>query len=326
VHRAEFLRLTLAAAVMVTTPAWPQAQRSRPVGIGWVANGNRASPPPSFAAFRDGLRAAGHIDGRDVVIMDHWIASLDQSDAIAVEVLAGRPDLIVAIGAAVPAAHRHAGELPVVFGYSGDPVIAGFVKSFPRPGIARTGMSWLQLELAGKRIDILKEFKPGLKKVAVIANPLHAGEVEERRISLEAAQRQGITIQYLPVRDLAELESAFAAIDRERSEAIVSFPDYFAVNQAKRISELAVMRRLPLIGGWDTQADQGHLFSYGPNLRESARRLAYFVDRIIRGARASDLPIEQPTVVEFVINQKTAHAIGLAVPRSLLLRADRVIE
>ncbi len=255
-----------------------------------------------------------------------WIPQRENNDSVARELIQLRPDVIVATGAAVYAAHNVAGNVPVVFGFSGDPVKAGFVSSLARPGGERTGMSWMQLELAAKRIDILKEFKPGLKRIAVIANPEHPGEPQEREVSLDAARRQGMAMQYLTATDASDLDRVFASLDRERAEAIVSFPDYFTVNQAARISELASQRRLPLIGGWDTMADRGHLFSYGPDLRASASRLSYFVDRIVRGTRASELPVELPTIVEFVINLKTARAIGVTVPQSLLLRADRVIE
>jgi len=222
--------------------------------------------------------------------------------------------------------HDRKPQMPVVFAYSGDPVDAGFVQSFARPGGTMTGMTFLSLELVGKRIQQMKELLPALNRVAVLANPQHAGEKRERDASQQAATRLGLEVIYLPVTTSAEIEPALLAARKARCDAVDVYPDALMASEAGRIAAIAEREKLPSISGWSLFPESGLLMSYGPNQRESFRRIAAYVDKILRGARPADLPVELPTSIEFVVNQKVARALGIKVPQSMLLRADRVIE
>jgi putative ABC transport system substrate-binding protein len=217
--------------------------------------------------------------------------------------------------------------IPVVFGYSGDPVEAGLVESLPRPGRNMTGISYLVHELVGKRMELLKETLPGVKSVAVIANPQHPGDRAERRTSQAAAGALGVSLEYFEARNPAQLLEALAAIEKAaRSQAVMLFPVQNVINLRERIAAWSMKNRVPTVSGWAQFAEGGNLMSYGPNLSEASRRLGFFVDRILKGTRPADLPVELPTRVELVINQKAARALGVKVPQAVLLRADRVIE
>jgi len=184
----------------------------------------------------------------------------------------------------------------------------------------------MQFELIGKRLEVLKEAVPGVTRVALLANTGHPGVREELARSQAAARRLGFTVQYVPVAAVRDFDGAFEAMARERAEAIVVFPDGFMMSQAPAIADFAARRRIAAISGWAEFATAGNLLSYGPDLREAWRGVAAYVDKILRGARPADLPVEQPTKFELVINLKTAKALGLTIPPSLLQRADQVIE
>jgi putative ABC transport system substrate-binding protein len=182
------------------------------------------------------------------------------------------------------------------------------------------------LELVGKRLELLKELMPRLARVAIVANPAHPGEQLELRASRSAADRLGLAVQYLPVGSAREIEAAFAAIQRERAEAIVAFPDALIMSQARAFAGFAQRHRIPAVSGWSEFADEGNLLTYGPNLRETWRQAAGFVDRLLRGARPAELPVEQPAHYELVVNLAAAQALGLAVPTAVSLRAVRLIR
>ena len=184
----------------------------------------------------------------------------------------------------------------------------------------------LGFELVGKRLDLLKEALPRMTRVAILANPQHAGEQTELRESQAAARRLGLTVQYLPVSSARDFEAAFEAIAREKAEAIVAFPDALIVTQAKPIAEFATKLRIPAISGWAEFAEAGNLMTYGPDLKETWRYIAVFVDKILRGAKPADVPVELPRHLEMVINLRAAKALGITLPPSLLARADRIID
>jgi putative ABC transport system substrate-binding protein len=177
-----------------------------------------------------------------------------------------------------------------------------------------------------KRLELLKEALPGLTRVAILANVLHPGEQTELRESQIAARRLGLTLQYVPVRTVGDFPAAFQTIASGHAEAIVAFPDVLIMAQAKAIAEFAAKHQIPAISGWAEFAADGNLMTYGPHLRESWRHLASYVDKILRGAKPGDLPVEQSSKFELVVNMRTAKALGLTIPPSVLLRADRVIE
>jgi putative ABC transport system substrate-binding protein len=217
-------------------------------------------------------------------------------------------------------------SVPIVFGFSGDPVEAGLVASFARPGGRLTGIAMQSLELVGKRLEVLKELMPRLARVAILANPAHPGEQLELRASRVAADRLGLALQYLPVTSTRDFETAFAALRQERVEAIVAFPDALVMSQAKTIAAFARQHRVPAVSGWSEFAEEGNLLTYGPNLRTTWKQAAGVVDRLLRGARPADLPVDQPSSFELVINLRTADALGLKIPAAVALRADRVVR
>jgi putative ABC transport system substrate-binding protein len=273
---------------------------------------------------RSGLRERGWIEGKNLVI-EAPSGGRAPGDRTA-EFVRQKVDLIVAQGGSVFGARAAAGAIPMVFGINGDPVEAGLVASLSHPGGNLTGITALSAELAGKRLELLKEAVPGIARVAVIANMVHPGVQIELRESQRAAQRLGLTLQWVLVYAVGDFDAAFDAIVREGAQALVAIPDALINRQAKSIAEFSAMRRIPAVSGWAEFAEAGNLMSYGPNLRGFYRHMAVYADKLLRGARPADLPVEQPTAFAFVINLKTAKALGLTIPPSVLLRADQLIE
>jgi len=303
-------------------------QQSKVRRIGWISNDSGSGNAPMFAAFREGLRDLGYVEGRNLVIDARWGEGSDERlEQLAVELVKSKPDVIVTQGG--PATHpviRAGATMPVVFGYSGDPVEAAVVSSLARPGRNFTGMTFLSFDLVGKRLELLKEVMPGLKRIAILANPQHPGEQGELRVSQAAAKALGLSFQYFQAQNAAKVEDALAAILKSHSEAMDVFPDGLLIRSRERIAEFSTKNRIPAISGWAQFAESGNLMSYGPNLRYAYRRLATYVDKIVKGAKPADLPVELPTTVELVVNLKAAKALGIKIPQSILLRADRLIE
>src|SRR5262249_30059002 len=208
----------------------------------------------------------------------------------------------------------------------GDPVEAGFVTSLARPGRNTTGMTFLALELAGKRLELLKEAAPKISRVAIIANRSHPGEQSELKETQAAAQALKASLQYLSITTAADFDKAFDAMRKDRPSGMLTFPDAFTLSHVETIAGFALKSRLPSMFGWKEYVEAGGLISYGPNLNDSYRRLAQYVDKILKGAKPAELPVEQPTKFELVINLKTAKQIGLTIPPNVLARADRVIK
>jgi putative tryptophan/tyrosine transport system substrate-binding protein len=319
--------LGVIAGGFLAAPLAAEAQSAgKTARVGWLALGPNAGPAAVFFdAFREGLRERGWIDGRNLVIEARW-GDRDQARDQAAELVQWKPDVLVTQGPMVFGAQAVTGPIPVVFGFSGDPVEGKLVASLARPGGSLTGISLMQFELIGKRLEVLKEAVPGVTRVALLANTGHPGVREELARSQAAARRLGFTVQYVPVAAVRDFDGAFEAMARERAEAIVVFPDGFMMSQAPAIADFAARRRIAAISGWAEFAAAGNLLSYGPDLREAWRGVAAYVDKILRGARPADLPVEQPTKFELVINLKTAKALGLTIPPSLLQRVDQVIE
>jgi putative ABC transport system substrate-binding protein len=213
-----------------------------------------------------------------------------------------------------------------VFGFSGDPIDAKLVKSLAHPGTSFTGVSYLASVLVGKRIEFLKEALPGIRRIAILARPQHAGEHRERAASEEAAAKLGLAVSYFPIKDPAEIDPAFVAIREAKCDAVVIFPDYTMFQNREKLARLAAEARLPAVSGWSSFAESGLLFNYGPNLRDIYRDLAQYVNRILRGAKPAELPVEFPRSIELVVNMRTARALDLKIPPAILVRADRVIE
>jgi putative ABC transport system substrate-binding protein len=323
-RRREFIRLVGGAA------AWPlvaRAQQPKIARLGWVTTGAVAEVNPFLEALRAGLAAQGYTEGRNLTIAARY-ADGDIAGVLPLaEELTRLPvDVIATQGTATRELLKVSVTVPIVYVFSADPVLAGIADSLARPGRNMTGISVMSVELNGKRLELLREIMPLVKRVAIIASPIHAGEELERANSVEMAQKLGITVQYFPTPNLAELHRAYASMAADPPQAIIVFPDPVTFGNRRQIIDFANSQRAPVVSGWADFAEAGALCTYGPRLAESYRRLAYYVDRILKGAKPAELPIERPTLFEFVINLQTAKVLGIEVPPSLLARADRVIE
>jgi putative tryptophan/tyrosine transport system substrate-binding protein len=325
-RRRSFQRSLAALPLVAALSALAQPKRS--LRVAWVSTERKDLPSQNFAAFRDGLRELGYNEGRNLFIDAWWgEGSRDQVEKMVPDILRAQPDVLLASGGlALGALIRSGVQLPVVFSVSADPVEAKFVQSFARPGGHLTGVSLFTLALVGKRLELLKEILPGARRVALIANPQHPGESQELDAAKAAAFKLGLAVRYFPVRNEAELELAFADIAKQRDDAILAFADGFTMGFAARIAAFSLQHKIPAIDGWAQFAQQGNLLIYGPVIQEVHRRLAAYVDKIGKGAKPGELPVELPTKVELVINLKTAKAIGLTIPKAVLVRADEVIE
>lgn len=304
------------------------AQPARKARVAWLTM-ERANPEaPFWLGFRDGMRSLGWVEDQNVVIDPWWAdGSTERLKQLIPEIIASRPDVIVVTtGTAVrPLIEAHV-QPPLVFGYSADPVIGKIVESWTRPGVNRTGISYFSLELVPKRLELMKQMLPQMKRVAIVGWPAHAGELLELDAAKSAAERLGLEHQYFGVATGPEVDSALETIAKWRADAILVFAGAVASVHAARIAAFAARSRIPTVSAWPQFAEAGNLMTYGPVIQEAQVRLASFVDRILKGAKAADMPVERPTKIELVINLKTAKAIDLAVPQSLRLRADRLIE
>lgn len=331
--RRAFIALTGGALAVWPRPALPQ--QGVPVRrVAWLGNGQPGEPSPYLDSLRAGLREFGWIEGRNLALGIYWATGLDNMEAAARELLAADPEVIVAQEYTVLAFRSVKTSKPVVFGFSGDPLDVKLVESWSRPGGNFTGMSYLAIELVGKRIELLKEWLPHMQRIAILARPQHPGEQLELRASEAAAEKLRLEVSYfpytsrsfLPARDLSELEAVFRAILAGGCDALVVFPDSAMYEIADRVARFALEAKLPSVSGWSSFANRGLLMTYGPNVRELWRSLAGYVDRILRGTPAADLPVQAPTTLYLAINVKTARALRLETPPTLLARADELIE
>ena len=318
----------VAMGVLLTRPSMALAQTTAVRRVAWFGLGARDAPSPYLDALRGELRDLGWIEGRNLALSRFTSerAPADDFESLVREILDARPEVVVTQEFTTLAMLRSHVTLPVVFGFSGDPVQANLVQSLARPGTNYTGMTYLASDLVGKRIEFLKDALPHVRRIAILATPQHPGEHRERAASEEAAQKLGISVAYFPIREVAEIDKAFTAIVQERCDAVVIFPDYTMFVNRERLARLAAEAKLPAISGWPSFAESGLLFNYGPNLRDLYRGLARYVNRILRGAKPGDLPVELPRTVELVVNMRTAQALGIKIAPTAMLRADRVIE
>ena len=322
-------RTFLISAVALTggrVSAAAQSQ-SKTLKIGWLTAQQEASLTPYLAALKKGFGELGYVEGQNLVIEYRFgNDQLARVPELAAELVKSGAEIIVAQGAAVSEIAKIALPVPIVYIFSGDPIAAGFADSLSRPRGNMTGVTLMAAELNSKRLEILRDIIPGLRRVAIIANPEHHGVNLERANSEESGQRLGIEIRYYPTPSLGALDAAFAAIKADPAQAISVFSDGFAVQNRKAIFDFANDQRVPVIAAWSIFARSGAICCYGPLQSEQYRRLAGYVDRIAKGARPAELPIQQPTKFETVINLKVAKALGLSIPPALLASADELIE
>ncbi len=323
-RRRELLTLFGGAAT------WPLAARAQQAGklptIGFLGPSTPSSWERNVADFEQRLRELGWIEGRTVVIEYRWAEGRnDRYVEIAAEFVRLKVDIIVTAGSAVPQAKQATSTIPIVFAVATDPLGAGLVASLARPGGNVTGLSLESNDLAAKRLEILRDVIPGLRRIAVLANVGYAGSALEMRNVQATARTLGIEADALEIRQAEDIAPAFAALGPEAKALYVCINSLVNAN-IRRINGAALGLRLPTILSAREYAEADGLISYGPSYRDLFRRAADYVDKILRGAKPGDLPVEQPTKFELIINLKTAKALGLDVSPALLARADEVIE
>jgi putative ABC transport system substrate-binding protein len=331
IHRGVINAVAL-LAVAVGLIAVPLAAGAQPAGkvarVGFLGNSTAALEANLVGPFREGLRDLGYVEGQNVRIEYRWAeGKYERFPALIAELAALKIDVLVTAGTpAALAVKKAAPTFPLVMVAVGDPVATGLVADLGRPGGNMTGLSSIAPDLEGKRLELLREVTPRLTHVAVLWNPansFHVGSLKETRA---AAQVLGIKVLALAVRSAEQFADAFAAIERERPGGLVVLADRVFLHHRARIADFTLHHRLPGVNAHREMVDAGGLMSFGPNYGDLHRRAATYVDRILKGARAADLPVEQPSTFELIINLKTARALGLTIPPAVLARAAQLVE
>jgi len=319
---------TLAGGLLATPLAAEAQQAEKVYRIGFLSPG--PGPSSSTEAFRQGLRELGYVEGRNLSIEYRWAAGkVERLPELAKELVLLKVNIIVASSTpTIEAAKRATSTIPIVMVAVADPVGSGLIDGLARPGGNVTGLSLMSTDLAGKRLQLVRELLPKATRVAVLT---YRGYTSPSKAYLEqmraAAKQIGLQLMVQEVNESGDdLPGAFAAVERERAQALDVRVTASSTYNPKRIADLAAQHRLPVVYDARNFVEAGGLVSYGPNLQEINRRAAFYVDRILKGAKPGNLPVEQPTKFELVINLKTAKALGLTVPPSLLRRADEVIQ
>jgi putative tryptophan/tyrosine transport system substrate-binding protein len=329
-RRREFGCLAVGASTAAFLASPRLRAQSKPMpAIGWLYNGPAGSNAAYLDAFRQGLADSGYTEGQNVAIEYRWADDrTDRLPALAAELVERKVDVIVTIGtvASVQAARQASAAIPVVFGVGGDPVRLGIVSSLARPDGNVTGVSYLVAEIAGKRFDLLTQAVPRARVIGIVVNPNNTNIARNIPDTEEAARQRGLELVVARAASGSEIDQAFAALVSAGAGAVVIQADPFIHSRRQQLLALAARHTLPAIYTWREFAEQGGLMSYGPNLRVVYRQMGNYTGRILKGARPGDLPIVQPTAFEFVINLKTAKALGLAIPPAVLAGADELIE
>jgi putative ABC transport system substrate-binding protein len=320
--------LTLCAMLLGLCGSAEAQQPTKIPRIGFLAATSPSAISTRIEAFRQGLGELGYVEGKNIVIEYRYAeGNLDRLPALAAELVRLNVDVIVTGGAANTRAAKEATKIiPIVMALDNDPVASGFVASLARPGGNITGLSTLAPEISGKQLELLKEIVPKLSRLAVLGNsttPVNAQALRE--IELSAGPFR-VKLQYLDIRDPKDIETAFRAASKGRAEALLVLASPLFVLQRTQLTDLALKNRLPAIYDRREFVDDGGLMSYGTNFADMSRRAATYVDKILKGAKPADIPVEQPKKFEFIINLKAAKQIGLTIPPNVLARADKVVR
>ncbi len=313
--------------VLLAPPLLAEAQPAAKIyRIGYLSY--ESAPSLYSEAFRQGLRDLGWVEGRNIVIEFRWAGEKrERLLGLATELVKLNVDVIlVETTPGVLAVKKATTTIPIVFPMASEPVATGLVASLARPGGNVTGFSLRAQDIIPKRLELLKEAVPGISRVAVLVNPTHPGSAIELREAERAAAKVGMQLHVLEVRDREGLEKAFAAMSKQHAEGLIVLFDRFFITHVRTIADLAAQHRVATIHYTSEFVDAGGLLAYGASFPDLQRRAAGYVDKILKGAKPADLPVEQPTKLDLVVNMKTARALGLTIPPALLLRADRVIE
>lgn len=317
-----------AGALSTALPVFAQQPLPKFSRVGFLGNSTAALEANLVEAFRHGMQDLGYKEGQNFAIEYRWAqGKYERLPALVAELLAQKVDVIVTAGTpAAQAVQKGTKSVPLVMVAVGDPVGTGIIASLNHPGGNTTGLSSIAPELEGKRLELLREVNPKLAHVAVFWNPLNAFHVGAMKRLREAAQAMRIELLILPVGKVEDLEAALAAIVKGHPDALFILADRVYLHSRRRIMDFAIKNRLPSITAYPELAEAGGLMSFGPSYEDMHRRAATFVDKILKGAKPADLPVEQPTKFELIINGKTAKVLGLKIPQSLLIMADKVIE
>ena len=320
--------VVLLASSLLAAPLVAKAQPAKVHRIGFLSVASSSPMAPRVDAFRQGLRELGYVEGQNITIEYRWAEGKgERLPGLAAELIRLKVGIMVVHGVVAAVAAREASTtIPIVCFACGDVVSTGLVASLARPGGNITGMTSIHPEVSGKRLELLKETVPGLTRVAVLFNPGNPVSGPELKETEAAARSLGLQLQSFAVKDPDGLESAFPSMSRARAGAVIVLSDAMFDGRRKHIADLAAGNRLPAISFSGEFAKSGGLMAYGADVIAMSRRAATYVDRILKGVKPADLPVEQPTRFELIVNLKTAKALGLTIPQSLLLRADHVIQ
>ncbi len=324
-------RKVVIIALALAFPAAPHAVTAQTPAkvfrIGVLGATSASAYARQIEAFRQGLRDLGYVEGKNIILEYRWAEGrYDRLPELATELVRLKPDLLLTHGTpGILAAKQATTTIPIVMAVSGDAVATGLVASLAHPGGNLTGSSFFNPELAAKRLELLKEVVPGLTRVAVLMNPGNPVNAVSLQVMERTARSLGLELQRVTVGGPKEFDTAFSTIVKGRAGALSVFDDAMLIAQPRRVADLAARNRLPTIG-FSELAEAGGLMSYGVNFPDLWRRAATYVDKILKGAKPAGLPVEQPTRFELVINLKTAKALGLTIPPSIMVRADQVIQ
>jgi ABC-type uncharacterized transport system substrate-binding protein len=325
---SRFLLDSLIVVLLVATACVAAAQQTKPPQVALLGGGSASANAARVEAFRQGLRELGYTEGKNIIFEQRWAdGKMDRLAAFASELARLKVDAIVSAGPTVTRALSEVtSTIPIVMGFDDDPVGSGFIASLSRPGRNITGLSTLSPELSGKQLELLKEILPKVSRVAVFGSAVHPGTTQTLKEMESISAAFGVQIQYIELKAPKDIDPAFSAARKAAADAVVVLTSVVTNTNKKTIVELAARNRLPAIYYTAEWTQNGGLLSYGANFQDLFRRAAVYVDKILKGAKPANLPVEQPRKFELTVNLKAAKEIGLSIPVNVLARADRVIR